>query len=476
MATTSVAIASRGAAYLAASSSIIAPTLRTPSQSFSTSTAISSGASTRSGARITQTCRVSSNFNFACRGSTGRLVSLTLMLRGPAIASALTSRSLARRSLARLGHEGARRYMAIDIGMVKGIELDPQHVGLEDQRVAHRFALGRGPGMLLDVFEREAGIARRLLQAAAEIAHDIGIDEVVMLQHPADALFVQVGRKQLGQRGGDRFQRRLVAAEMHIGFHRKACRRQDAFGRFHIGAVEPEPLGQFEPALDAALTAGIAVVVLDPVPPFLPDAAVAKARDHDRILDRDRALVIVAVERPGLHLALVQFAAVQEAMERMQAVIARGADLAQRRLQLAGIVERDALAERIGRHVLVFRALVFHALAGYGVQSTISVPSVANCQPARSASSRSGDAGSSAGLELLICRNTFWPISRPSRAAMAPRSPDIAICPMPCPVLLPRPAVISSSSRHTVPSKNTSGAPASRAFSSSLTPAQAAMK
>src|SRR5437868_10957617 len=158
MATTSVAIASRGAAYLAASSSTIAPTLRTPSQSFSTSTAIASGASTRSGARITQTCRVSSNFNFACRGSTGRLVSLTLMLRGAAIASALNSRSLvrrslARRSLARLGHEGARRYMAIDIGMVKGIELDPQHVGLEDQRVAHRFALARGPGMLLDVFE-----------------------------------------------------------------------------------------------------------------------------------------------------------------------------------------------------------------------------------------------------------------------------------------------------------------------------------
>src|SRR5437016_2606373 len=318
MATTSVAIASRGAAYLAASSSIIAPTLRTPSQSFSTSTAISSGASTRSGARITQTCRVSSNFNFACRGSTGRLVSLTLMLRGPAIASALTSRSLARRSLARLGHEGARRYMAIDIGMVKGIELDPQHVGLEDQRVAHRFALGRGPGMLLDVFEREAGIARRLLQAAAEIAHDIGIDEIIVLQHAADALFVQVRCEQLGERGGDGFQRRPVAAEMHIGLHRKARRRQNAFGRFHIGAIEPEPLGQLQPALDAALAAEVAVMVFNPVPPFLPDAAIAETRDHDGVLQRDGALVIVAVQRPGLHLALVELAAMQETMKRMQ--------------------------------------------------------------------------------------------------------------------------------------------------------------
>ena len=81
MAMTSVAIAPRSAAYFSASWSMIAATLRTPSQSCSTSTAISSGASTRSGARITQTCRVSSNFSRACRGSTGRLASLTLMLR-----------------------------------------------------------------------------------------------------------------------------------------------------------------------------------------------------------------------------------------------------------------------------------------------------------------------------------------------------------------------------------------------------------
>src|SRR5262249_31918089 len=67
MAITSVRIASRGAAYLAASRSAISPTLRLPSQSCSTSTAISSGASTRSGARITHTLRVSSNFSLACR-------------------------------------------------------------------------------------------------------------------------------------------------------------------------------------------------------------------------------------------------------------------------------------------------------------------------------------------------------------------------------------------------------------------------
>src|SRR3984957_18674867 len=87
MAMTSVAIAPRSAAYLMASWSTISATLRTPSQSCSTSTAISSGASTRSGARITQTCRVSSNFSLAWRGKIGRLASLTVMLRPDAMAS-----------------------------------------------------------------------------------------------------------------------------------------------------------------------------------------------------------------------------------------------------------------------------------------------------------------------------------------------------------------------------------------------------
>src|SRR5437764_7199258 len=110
-------------------------TRRTPSQSCSTSTAISSGASTRSGARITQTCRVSSNFSLACRGNTGRLASLTWMLR------------LAISALFR--HERARRDVAVDIGMIQRVELNPKHAGLEDQRVADRLALRRRSGVFL---------------------------------------------------------------------------------------------------------------------------------------------------------------------------------------------------------------------------------------------------------------------------------------------------------------------------------------
>src|ERR1700722_12353622 len=154
----------------------------------------------------------------------------------------------------------------------------------------------------------------------------------------------------------------------------------------------------------------------------------------------------------------------QQPVKRVQIVIAGLADMAQRGFQLRGAVQHNPLAERGSRH------------RDTSVHSVNSVPSAGICQPARSAILRSAEPCSSAGLELLICRNTFLSISSPARAAIAPLSPDIAFCPCPSPVLLPRPATINSSSRHTVPSKNTSGAPASRDLSASETPAQAARK
>src|SRR3954452_22079362 len=105
---------------------------------------------------------------------------------------------------------------------------------------------------------------------------------------------------------------------MHIGFHRKSRRRQNALGGFHVRAVESEAFGEFQPAFDPAFAAHVAVMIFDPVPPFLTDGAVSETRDHDRILDWYRALIKVAVQRPRLYLSLVQLAAVQQSMERMQ--------------------------------------------------------------------------------------------------------------------------------------------------------------
>src|SRR6201995_5145633 len=97
-------------------------------------------------------------------------------------------------------------------------------------------------------------------------------------------------------------------------------------------------------------------------------------------------------------------------MERMQAVIAGGADVAQRGFEFRGTVERHVLADRIGADCILSE----------DVQSSISVPSAGICQPAFSAILRSAEPRSSAGLELLICRNTFRPILRSGRLSIAP--------------------------------------------------------
>src|SRR5437667_6807787 len=97
-------------------------------------------------------------------------------------------------------------------------------------------------------------------------------------------------------------------------------------------------------------------------------------------------------------------------MERMQIVIAGGPDLTERRFQFLGAVQRCAVTERKS----------CHPVQADRVQSTISVPSAGICQPARSAISRSAESCSSAGLELLICRNIFRPISTPARLAVTP--------------------------------------------------------
>src|SRR5258706_16052901 len=90
-------------------------------------------------------------------------------------------------------------------------------------------------------------------------------------------------------------------------------------------------------------------------------------------------------------------------MERMQIVIADSPDLAQRRFQVLGAIERHAVTERKSSH----------AVQAHRVQSTISVPSAGECQPARPAISRSGGGGSSARVGLFLWRKIFWPLSRP---------------------------------------------------------------
>ena len=74
-------------------------------------------------------------------------------------------------------------------------------------------------------------------------------------------------------------------------------------------------------------------VVHQPGPPFPPQVGGRQPGHEAGVLRGDLALVIIAIQRPGLHLAARQPAIVQHAMERMQVVVALGADRVQRVFQ-----------------------------------------------------------------------------------------------------------------------------------------------
>src|SRR5262249_549567 len=131
-----------------------------------------------------------------------------------------------------------------------------------------------------------------------------------------------------GWRGGG-----SAADEVHIGFDREARRRKQPGQRNDVVAVEPEPVGQLEPARDASISVVLAIVIDEAAPPLAAQRRIIAARDQARVLQRDHRLVVVTIESPGLHLALRALTAVQQPMEWMQAMIASRADVAQLRLE-----------------------------------------------------------------------------------------------------------------------------------------------
>jgi hypothetical protein len=74
-------------------------------------------------------------------------------------------------------------------------------------------------------------------------------------------------------------------------------------------------------------------VVVQAVDPFAAQCPIVHTADKRGVLAGNRFLVAIAIERPGLHLPLVQLAAVQKFMERMLVVISLGADRADRRFE-----------------------------------------------------------------------------------------------------------------------------------------------
>src|SRR5580693_3043018 len=144
--------------------------------------------------------------------------------------------------------------------------------------------------------------------------------------------------------------------------------------RNDIITIKLQAIDQSKPSRDSAFALLVAIVVDQTAPPLAPRVRIRAPRDESRILHRDHRLIIVAVERPSLHLPLRAFTAMQEFMKRMQPMIPRGPDLTQPRFEF------------IGRQQ---------------VQTTISIPSSAISKPAASTFRRSGEPCTKIGFVLL---------------------------------------------------------------------------
>src|SRR5690606_20194722 len=297
-----------------------------------------------------------------------------------------------------------------------------------------------------DIVEGKICVAGRLAETPAEVGHHLLVDEVVVLQHPCDPLAMDRGREQLRQRGGNGLHQRALTHEIYVSLDGKSRSRQGAGHGCYVVTVEAEPIRQDEPPLDPAFLLTAAVMVENAVNPLAAQLAIGRAAHQGGILPRHRGLVAVPVERPCLHLALVELARVKQAVERVLVVVALGADGA------------DLPLELFGRHRAHHRRT--------------SMPSWAISQPAASIQARSGEPRLRAGFELLMCVKMRRPTLSLARAATEPSGPDMLICPMRRPVFCDRPCTIISSSVKSVPSKRMAAAPDMRRRSGGSTAGQ----
>ena len=91
---------------------------------------------------------------------------------------------------------------------------------------------------------------------------------------------------------------------MNVGVDRKACRRKKAVEGGNIVAIEADPGGKAQPSRHATVVIPTAVVINQALAPRPPYRRIIAARDERGIFDRNHRLVVVAIQRPCLHLPL----------------------------------------------------------------------------------------------------------------------------------------------------------------------------
>ena len=83
---------------------------------------------------------------------------------------------------------------------MKRVELGPEDVALEPQRIQNGGLLVGPKRMAADIVQREFGIPGRLCEPLVEVAQRVFADEIIACEHARDTLGDDLRREQLCQR------------------------------------------------------------------------------------------------------------------------------------------------------------------------------------------------------------------------------------------------------------------------------------
>src|SRR4029077_8176985 len=97
-----------------------------------------------------------------------------------------------------------------------------------------------------------------------------------------------------------RLQQTTTANDVQIFIDGEPGRRKNALSGANLFRIKSGGFGKFQPAFDAALAGGVAVVIDHALTPGAAKHRIGAAGENDRILDWNDALVVVAIQGPGL--------------------------------------------------------------------------------------------------------------------------------------------------------------------------------
>src|SRR3979490_353182 len=173
--------------------------------------------------------------------------------------------------------------------------------------------------------EREIRVFGRLGKAACKIVEAAG-EPGIVLAESIDAQGNELAREEFSEGRGNRFRKRARGNKVDVRLHGIARGGQDAMAADGFLGRKTRGFNQAKPLLDAPGARAVTIVIDDAFAPSAAEVRIFRSREEGRVFNRDSALVIIAIEGPGLKLAARQLALMHQKMKWVPVVVTLFAD------------------------------------------------------------------------------------------------------------------------------------------------------